>query len=70
VFIGPNTSLLNDKHPIGKKIPCKVWHKAMIGGGVTILPNVVVGIGATIGAGSVVTKDVLAYTTVKGNPAK
>lgn len=37
---------------------------------VIILPNVHVGKGSIIAAGSVVTKDVLPYTIVAGNPAK
>lgn len=43
-----------------------VW----IGASVTVLPGVRVGKGAIIGAGSVVTKDVPAYTVVAGVPAK
>jgi acetyltransferase-like isoleucine patch superfamily enzyme len=35
-----------------------------------ILPGVTIGEGAIVGAGSVVTKDVEAYTIVAGNPAK
>lgn len=35
-----------------------------------ILPGVLIGEGAIIGAGSVVTKDVKAYTIVAGNPAR
>lgn len=44
----------------------KVW----VGANVTILKNVSVGEGAVVGAGSVVTKDVPAWTIVAGNPAK
>ena len=43
-----------------------VW----IGARVIILPGVNVGTGAIIGAGSVVTKDVLPNSIVAGNPAK
>lgn len=43
-----------------------VW----IGHGVIILGNVTVGNGAILAAGSVVTKDVLAYSIVAGVPAK
>ncbi len=43
---------------------------AFIGAGAVILPGVRVGQGATVGAGAVVTKDVAAWTTVVGNPAR
>jgi acetyltransferase-like isoleucine patch superfamily enzyme len=43
-----------------------VW----IGANSVILPGVTVGRGAVIGAGSVVTKDVAAYTICAGNPAR
>ena len=40
------------------------------GGGAIILPGVVIGDDAVIGAGSVVTKDVPPGVTVRGNPAR
>lgn len=43
-----------------------VW----IGAGAIILPNVVVGRGSVVGAGSVVTRNVPPYTIVAGNPAR
>lgn len=51
-----------------KKVIIKddVW----IGSNVIILPGVTIESGAIIGAGSVVTKDVLKNTIVAGNPAK
>jgi acetyltransferase-like isoleucine patch superfamily enzyme len=42
---------------------------AFIGPGVLILPNVVIGHGAVVTAGSVVTKSVPPMTIVQGNPA-
>ena len=52
-------------HPI--KVETDVW----IGARSIILPSVnVIGKGAIIGAGSVVTKDVEPYTIVAGNPAR
>ncbi|MBP8644612.1 MAG: hypothetical protein KBH99_00650 [Syntrophobacteraceae bacterium] len=45
-------------------------HHVWIGHDAIILPGVKVGIGAVIGAGSVVTRHVLPYTIVAGNPAK
>jgi acetyltransferase-like isoleucine patch superfamily enzyme len=46
-----------------------VGNNVRIGSNATILP-VTIGEGAVIGAGAVVTKDVPAGKTVKGNPAK
>lgn len=54
--------LLTDRTVIGND----VW----IGCNCVILPNVIIGDGAIIGAGSIVTKDVDPYTIVAGNPAK
>jgi galactoside O-acetyltransferase len=48
------------------KIHDKVW----IGLNSIILKGVTIGEGAIVGAGSVVTKDVLPYTIVAGNPAR
>ena len=48
------------------KIEDKVW----IGFNSIILKGVTIGQGAVIAAGSVVTKDVPAFTLVGGNPAK
>jgi maltose O-acetyltransferase len=43
-----------------------VW----IGAGAIVLPNTHIGQNSIIGAGSVVTKDVAAFSVVAGNPAK
>lgn len=73
VFIGPNATFTNDKHPraIGdwKIDPITVADGASIGAGAVILPGVKIGKGAMIGAGAVVTKDVTAYQVVAGVPA-
>lgn len=50
--------------------PIKVCNDAWIGMNVIILKGVTIGEGAIVGAGSVVTKDVPAWTVVAGNPAK
>ncbi|MCX8154054.1 MAG: N-acetyltransferase [Candidatus Bathyarchaeota archaeon] len=71
VFIGPNTSLLNDKFPHSKCLtPPIIKDNAIIGGCVTILPNVTVHENAVVAAGSVVTKDVPPNIVVKGIPAR
>ncbi len=53
-----------------KSSPIRICDKAWIGFGVSILKGVTIGEGAVIAAGSVVTKDVPAYTVVGGNPAQ
>ena len=75
VFIGPNVTFTNDKYPKSgnKDFQClNTWvdDGVSIGGGATILPGVRIGAYATIGAGSVVTRDVPAGATVVGNPAR
>lgn len=50
--------------------PITIGHDVWVGAGATILSGVSVGNGAVIAAGSVVTKNVPAYTIVGGNPAK
>jgi acetyltransferase-like isoleucine patch superfamily enzyme len=47
----------------------RIEHDAFVGPGVIILPNVTVGHGAVVTAGSVVTRSVPPMTVVQGNPA-
>lgn len=71
VFIGPNSSLLNDRFPnSGCLTPSVIEENVVVGGCVTVLPNVTVGKNSIVAAGSVVTKDVAAETVVKGVPAE
>jgi UDP-2-acetamido-3-amino-2,3-dideoxy-glucuronate N-acetyltransferase len=71
VFIAPNSSLLNDKYPKSNFMtPPIVKDNVRVGGGVTILPNVVIGEGCVVGGGSVVTKDIPAQKVVAGDPAR
>ena len=51
-------------------IPTIIRCRASIGSNATILCGVTVGEGAIVGAGSVVTRDVPAYSVVAGNPAR
>ncbi|MGD8506145.1 MAG: acyltransferase [Candidatus Bathyarchaeota archaeon] len=71
VFIGPNTSVLNDKFPHSRCLtPSAIQDNVVIGGCVSILPNITIEEDAVVAAGSVVTKDVLRKTVVKGLPAR
>jgi maltose O-acetyltransferase len=51
-------------------LPVRIGANVWIGGAATLMPGVTIGDGAIIGAGSVVTRDVPAGTTVAGNPAR
>jgi len=53
-----------------KTAPIHICRGAWIGAYSIILKGVRVGVGAVVGAGSVVTRDVPDYTIVAGNPAK
>lgn len=71
VFIGPGVTFTNDKYPpYGEREETLIKQGATIGANATILCGIVIGKGALIGAGSVVTRDVPDYTTVVGNPAR
>ena len=60
-----------DPRSIPNPLPKKIGDNAWIGIRAIILPNCIkIGEGSIIGAGSVVTKNVLPYTIVAGNPAK
>lgn len=82
VFIGHGVMFINDTYPRAtangrlqtetdwKVEPTLVRRGASIGSGATILSRVTIGENAIVGAGSVVTKDVLPNAIVAGNPAK
>jgi len=72
VFIGPNATFTNDKYPRSKKTPEKflpiiLKKGCSIGANSTILPNVIIGENAIVGAGTIVTKDVPANSIVVNN---
>jgi acetyltransferase-like isoleucine patch superfamily enzyme len=70
VFVGPGVVTLNDKRIDGDQSYPRIRSGARVGGGTTILPGVSIGERAVVGAGSVVTRDVPAGSTVVGNPAR
>jgi acetyltransferase-like isoleucine patch superfamily enzyme len=72
VFIAPGVIVTNDPCP-----PCGLCMKgptirrgAKIGGGATLLPHIVIGEDARVGAGAVVTRNVPPRALVVGNPAR
>ena len=85
VFVGHNVTFINDNYPRatteeGKLAEDLDWQDrfkktlvkrgASIGSSATILGGVVIGEGAIVGAGSVVTKNVPPHTIVAGVPAR
>lgn len=63
VTLGGTGKAGGDRHP-------KIRQGVMIGAGAKVLGNIEIGVGAKIGAGSVVLEAVPAHTTVAGVPAK
>jgi UDP-2-acetamido-3-amino-2,3-dideoxy-glucuronate N-acetyltransferase len=83
VFIGHGVMFTNDRFPRAttedgrpqgpadwKVETTRVCRRASIGSNATILCGITIGEGATIGAGSVVTRDVPARAVVAGVPAR
>ncbi len=78
-FIGPNVSIYTACHstdPVERNsrkewaLPVAVGNNVWIGGAVTILPGVTIGDNVTIGAGSVVVRDIPSNCVAVGNPCK
>ena len=63
-YINAKYHIEDEEHDIVIKEDC--W----IGASSVLLPGISIGRGAIIGAGSIVTKNVLPYTVVAGNPAR
>jgi maltose O-acetyltransferase len=77
--IGPAVQLLAADHPTDPEVrkrglesakPISIGEDAWLGGGVIVLPGVSVGARSVIGAGSVVTRDVLENVVAAGNPCR
>ncbi|EDN98695.1 hypothetical protein SS1G_13554 [Sclerotinia sclerotiorum 1980 UF-70] len=80
-LIGPSCSFYAATHPLDPFVrdgtngpelgaPITVGEDCWFGGSVTVCPGVTIGRGCTIGAGSVVTKDVPDFHVAAGNPAR
>jgi serine O-acetyltransferase len=63
VTLGATGKEMGDRHP-------KVRRGVLIGAGAKLLGNIEIGLGAKVGAGSVVLRDVPPHTTVAGIPAR
>jgi acetyltransferase-like isoleucine patch superfamily enzyme/dTDP-4-dehydrorhamnose 3,5-epimerase-like enzyme len=74
VFIGPNATFTNDRFPRSKQrtapLTTRVCQGASLSANCTVVPGVVIGRDAMVGAGAVVTHDVPARAIVIGNPAR
>lgn len=76
VFLGPSmvfTNVINPRSAVNRKSEYKktyVRRGASIGANATIICGIEIGAFAFIAAGAVVTKDVLPYALVVGNPAR
>jgi len=79
VFIGPNVSLYTAYHPIiaserikGPELasPITIKDNVWLGGNVVVCQGITIGENTTIGAGSVVTKDIPANVFAAGNPCR
>jgi acetyltransferase-like isoleucine patch superfamily enzyme len=75
VFLAPGVSFANDIHPgCPMSGPCMrgptIKRGAQLGVNVTVVPYVVIGAYALIGAGSVVTRDIPDRAVAYGNPAR
>lgn len=77
VFVGPNVVFTNDLRPrvrfqttADDWLPTTVAERATLGANSTILSGLRIGVNALVGAGSVVTRDVLDHALVFGNPAR
>lgn len=79
VSFGPDVVVITGSHAIGhgerragqqQAAPVRIGEGAWIGASATILPGVVIGSGALVAAGSLVTRDVRPDTLVAGVPAR
>ncbi|WP_298156228.1 sugar O-acetyltransferase [Flavobacterium sp.] len=78
VFFGPNVHIYAATHPLDAvsrrktefSKPVTIGNDCWIGGNTVICPGITIGDGVTIGAGSVVTKNIPDNVLAAGNPAR
>ena len=74
-WLGPNVVVTNARYPRSKNVKeslkgATIKRGAKIGAHATLLPGIVIGENALVGAGAVVVRDVPAGAVVVGNPAR
>jgi len=74
-WLGPNVVVTNALHPLCPKAKeclkgATIRRGAKVGANATLMPDIVIGEMALVGAGAVVTRDVPAGVVVAGNPAR
>lgn len=67
---GHDTSILSRRKYVEFGHPVFIEDDCWIGGNVIILPGVRIGQGSTIGAGSIVTKDIPPFSVAVGSPCR
>ncbi len=79
VLLGPKVQIYTATHPLDPAqrsegwefaLPITIGNDVWIGGGAIICPGVSIGDGTTVGAGSVVTKDLPPRVIAAGNPCR
>lgn len=79
VYLGPGVQIYAAHHPLdaarrtaGPELasPVRIGNRVWIGGGAIVCPGVTIGDDTTIGAGSVVVKDIPAGVLAVGNPCR
>lgn len=79
VAIAPRVTLITSSRPNFSRIrnlvseekgPIVIEKDAWLGTGVIVMPNIRIGEGAVVAAGSVVTKDIPSYSVAAGIPAR
>ena len=74
-WLGPNVVLTNARYPLSRGVKERlqgpiIRARAKVGANATVLPGVVIGENALVGAGAVVVGDVPPGVVIAGNPAR